>query len=200
MAESMQESGFKARELKDLSVLLALVLQMGNIDFVEAGTGGRDDASFDLQLVGPVAELAELLGCEAADLSNALSTAIIVTRGETIVMKNSASNARDTRDAAAKALYGRLFHWIVGKANAIIAPPADAVIRRNIAILDMFGFENFAVNSLEQLCINVANEQLQFFFNEHVFAWQQQELVRSGVSVHQRAHAHPNPLSIHTSQ
>ena len=53
--------------------------------------------------------------------------------------------------------------------------------RRWIGILDLAGFENFQNNSFEQLCINVANEQLHNFFNQHIFQWEMQEYKKEGI-------------------
>jgi hypothetical protein len=52
-----------------------------------------------------------------------------------------------------------------------------------IAILDIFGFENFTTNTFEQLCINIANEQIQYYFNQHVFACERQEYINENLNV-----------------
>ena len=51
----------------------------------------------------------------------------------------------------------------------------------SISILDLFGFETFDHNSYEQLCINIANEQLQYFFRQHTFAWEMKEYENEGI-------------------
>ena len=59
--------------------------------------------------------------------------------------------------------------------------PSRSGPRCVISILDMAGFENFPQNSFEQLCINAANERLQYYFNEHIFSHELREYHAEGV-------------------
>ena len=83
-------------------------------------------------------------------------------------------------DAIAKALYSRLFSWLVERINSIICKEFDK--KNSIAILDIFGFENFSSNGFEQLCINYANETLQFYFNKHIFKLEQEEYAKEKIN------------------
>jgi len=49
-------------------------------------------------------------------------------------------------------------------------------------LLDIYGFESFQVNSLEQLCINYANERLQLYFVQHYLKDIQAEYLEEGVA------------------
>jgi myosin-3 len=53
----------------------------------------------------------------------------------------------------------------------------------SIGLLDIFGFEENENNSLEHLLINIANEQIQYYFNQRIFFQEQQEYKAEGVPI-----------------
>ena len=68
------------------------------------------------------------------------------------------TQAVDNRDAFAKAFYARLFGWIVTHCNqTLIDPEIASGSFLSLGILDIFGFEDFKHNSLEQLCTKELN-------------------------------------------
>ncbi|KAK2894426.1 hypothetical protein Q8A67_011655 [Cirrhinus molitorella] len=167
---------FTDKENWEISKLLAAILHMGNLTY-EARTYDNLDAC-EVVRCSDLTTAAVLLEVDLKDLMNCLTSRTIITRGETVSTPLSIEQALDVRDAFVKGIYGRLFVWIVEKINAAIYKPPSMelkVVRRSIGLLDIFGFENFTVNSFEQLCINFANENLQQFFVRHVFKLEQEE-------------------------
>uniref|UniRef100_A0A2I2ZV66 Unconventional myosin-VIIa n=1 Tax=Gorilla gorilla gorilla TaxID=9595 RepID=A0A2I2ZV66_GORGO len=167
---------FTDTENWEISKLLAAILHLGNLQY-EARTFENLDAC-EVLFSPSLATAASVLEVNPPDLMSCLTSRTLITRGETVSTPLSREQALDVRDAFVKGIYGRLFVWIVDKINAAIyKPPSQDVknSRRSIGLLDIFGFENFAVNSFEQLCINFANEHLQQFFVRHVFKLEQEE-------------------------
>ncbi|XP_063996285.1 myosin-IIIb-like isoform X2 [Pogoniulus pusillus] len=164
--------GFQEQEQVDMQVILAGVLSLGNVTFVPEESNGSVKVSEASQ--GWLKAAAGQFGVQEDELLKCLVCTMSVTRGEQIQRFHTQQQAEDARDSIAKVAYGRVFGWIVCKINELLAENVDPQVELSeIGILDIFGFENFAVNRFEQLCINLANEQLQHFFNHHIFQLEQ---------------------------
>ncbi|KAK2087629.1 Unconventional myosin-IXb [Saguinus oedipus] len=110
-----------------------------------------------------------------------------VTVNDKLILPYSLSEAITARDSMAKSLYSALFDWIVLRINHALLNKKDveeAVSCLSIGVLDIFGFEDFERNSFEQFCINYANEQLQYYFNQHIFKLEQEEYQGEGITWH----------------
>ena len=142
--------------------VLAAILHLGNASFVGSG---EDDAAF--ASMDAIAVTAKLLGCQTDQLVKAIATLNIKAGLDWISKPNTTTYALYVKDALAKALYSRLFDHIVEAINTSLIYGGEC--RFFIGAVDIFGFECFPVNSLEQLCINFANEKLQRMFTEAVF-------------------------------
>ena len=170
LQQAFDDCGFSAKERDEMNSILAAILQMGNLDFVDGNNG-------DAAVIGNkdcIEIVSRGLMVDQGKLEDALLTALLNMRGEIIVKNNNVDKAANATRATAKSLYDKLFQWLVYKVNLTLR--SDGGVRdaasasTNIAILDIFGFENFKQNGFDQMCINLANEQLQYFFNQHIFA------------------------------
>lgn len=166
--------GFQDDEIDMVNRVLAAILNLGDMEFGELISHDNTDNKARVVDVAPMHRVAQLLGVEAIDLLEALTSNAVVTRGETISRSNTVTEATAARDAMSKGLYGRLFDWMVNQINVLLSFNRPNNENLAIGLLDIFGFENFQQNSFEQLCINIANEQIQYYFNQHIFTWEQQ--------------------------
>lgn len=170
---------FSDKDCWEIFKLLAAILHLGNVNF--EGTILNNMDSCDVLSSSHFSIMAKLLEVDKADLDNSLTYRSLITNRERVSKPLSKKQATDTRDAFAKAIYGRLFVWLFKRMNSAIHKPHtnDSL---NIGLLDIFGFENFNKNSFEQLCINYANEQLQQFFVRHIFKLEQEEYIKEEIS------------------
>ncbi|XP_032429054.1 unconventional myosin-If [Xiphophorus hellerii] len=174
--EAMQVIGIPSDIQTQVLQITAGILHLGNISFIEAGNQSEVEST-DL-----LAFPAYLLGIDPTRLQDKLTSRKMDSKwggkSESINVTLNQEQATYTRDALAKALYARLFDYLVEAINKAIQKPYEEF---SIGVLDIYGFEIFQKNGFEQFCINFVNEKLQQIFIELTLKAEQEEYVQEGI-------------------
>ncbi|XP_014386985.1 PREDICTED: unconventional myosin-XIX isoform X3 [Myotis brandtii] len=179
--EAMLHLGIDTLTQNNIFKVLAGLLHLGNVRFADC-----EDEAQPCQLMddakGSVRTSASLLWLPEDPLLETLRIRTIRAGRQQQVFRKPCSLAEcDTRrDCLAKLIYARLFDWLVSVINSSIYAAPDSWTTF-IGLLDVYGFESFPDNSLEQLCINYANEKLQQHFVAHYLKAQQEEYALEGL-------------------
>eukprot|EP01083_Nonionella_stella_P291786 992606_1 len=165
---------------KDLWSITCGIFNLGNVAFKREGDGF---ASIDPKAQTFLDNLADSWGVQSKAVTDRLTTASMKVMKKTIVKKVSYDDAATNRDSISKGIYENVFLYLCERINAELYQTDEDDIKSIlfIGILDVFGFENFWINSLEQFCINYTNEKLQQFFNYHIIRSEQEEYIKESV-------------------
>ncbi|XP_077275817.1 STKc_myosinIII_N_like and MYSc_Myo21 domain-containing protein ninaC isoform X1 [Temnothorax americanus] len=159
--------------------ILAAILMLGEIRFVEGNNG---EAELDNSKIAN--RVAELLGLDSKKFIWALINYCLIVKGSAIRRKHTCEEAKEARDVLANTLYQRLVDWTINIINYKLSMTRSLYgDKYSISILDHFGLECFSVNRLEQLLVNTLNEQMQYYYNQKVFAWEMQEQEEEDIPV-----------------
>ncbi|GAO52587.1 hypothetical protein G7K_6660-t1 [Saitoella complicata NRRL Y-17804] len=176
---AMRTIGLTQAEQDEIFRMLAIILWLGNVQFVEDHDGNAAIADESVPNF-----VAYLMDVDASAVIKALTIRVMETsrggrRGSVYDVPLNPTQATAVRDALSKAIYNNLFEWIVSRVN--ISMTARSQTAYTIGILDIYGFEIFEQNSFEQLCINYVNEKLQQIFIELTLKTEQEEYVREQI-------------------
>ncbi|XP_065174914.1 unconventional myosin-XIX-like isoform X2 [Sycon ciliatum] len=177
---ALQSVGVSKSVMKDIGALLSALLHLGELDFTE-DVSDSDDLRHGAELLGLSSDLL-LKTISHRQITAGANASLRATAAhcESFSKPCEPAECRNRRDAIAKLVYSRLFDWLVAYVNDSLCssgPDSHAFI----GLLDVYGFENFARNSLEQLCINYANERLHNLFVQRFIKSQQTEYGAEGL-------------------
>ncbi|XP_059228120.1 myosin-6-like [Mustela nigripes] len=167
--------GFTSEEKAGVYKLTGAIMHYGNMKFKQkqreeqAEPDGTEDAD----------KSAYLMGLNSADLLKGLCHPRVKVGNEYVTKGQSVQQVYYSIGALAKAVYEKMFNWMVTRINATLETKQPR--QYFIGVLDIAGFEIFDFNSFEQLCINFTNEKLQQFFNHHMFVLEQEEYKKEGI-------------------
>ena len=174
--DCFKSTNFKEEEIKEIFKVVSAVLLIGNIEIKV------QNSVCTLTNKDVYKNICELLGIDSEPLLDAITRKFIPSEKKYGGCYDL-TKIKSYFDGLAKDLYNKLFLWIVKKLNKTLDLEKACDNYKYIGLLDIFGFECFDKdhNSIEQLCINYTNEQLQQLYIKDIFESDKTEFRREGL-------------------
>ncbi|CAG9766650.1 unnamed protein product [Ceutorhynchus assimilis] len=168
--------GFSPSDIVDIFRVLAVILKLGNLQFVPCNNiDGTDGCTISNDY-----ELFEV--CELLLADNRWIQRILISKQieDGVLTDLSAIEATKVKDTLCRTLYSRLFTWLINRINDSIKSKSLGK-RKFLGVLDLYGFECFNTNSFEQLIINYCNEKLHQFMINICVKEEQEGMIKEGL-------------------
>ena len=173
--DCFKSTNFTQDEISQIFKVIAAVLLIGNLKFkIESNLCVIENEDvFD--------NICSLLSVDNTELLDAITRKFLPSE-QKYSGAYEENKIKNYFDGLAKELYNKCFLWIVQKLNKTLDTKSDEKFKY-IGLLDIFGFECFEreQNSLEQLCINYTNEQLQQIYIKDIFESDKLDFKKEGL-------------------
>ncbi|KAF9531219.1 glycosyltransferase family 2 protein [Crepidotus variabilis] len=176
---ALKTIGFSKRHVAQTCQLVAAILHLGNLEFTIDRHRNEDAAVVrNTELLEIVSDF---LGVHPSALESALSYKTKLVKKELCTVFLDPDGASDNRDDLAKTLYSLLFAWLNEHINQRLCKDDFSTF---IGLFDLPGPQNMSSrpNSLDQFCINFANERLQNWMQKTLFEKHANEYNAEGIS------------------
>ena len=201
--QSFVDLGFKPPEITEILMVLAGIMLLGNLEFSNMSLSDTEACSIKNREITQL--VCDLFGLKEEEIEKTMVWKVREVGKQQILSPLSLRDCEGLRDSLSKNLFEKLFLWLVRRLNLTVFPEeiggnsgtslrevrkSIKIIRKSvmqgetnrnsIGLLDIFGFENFQVNSFEQLCINFTNEKLQQLYVSYIYKSEEAELKAQG--------------------
>lgn len=162
---SLKTLGFQKKHIARMMQLLAAILHLGNIVFIDDPSKGQDAANVKNAEVLSLA--ADFLGVEPHGLELVLTYKTKLIKKDVTTVFLNAEQASKQRDDLAIALYSLMFTWIVEQINLKLC---SENVHSFIGLVDLPGPQTIQGQAkFENYCVNYSNEKFHDFVLSQIF-------------------------------
>jgi chitin synthase len=189
--KTILSSSKQPNRLNQIYQVLAAILHLGNLQFIEDPSNAQD-AAF-IKNTDTLLQVAELLGVDPNALSSVLTFKSKLIKRDITTLFLDPEHASRQRDDLAQSLYCLLFTWLVEQMNQRLTPKNAHSF---ISLLDVPGWitKHPSQQSIgfDQLTFHFIHETLYQFVLTSIFERDRQEYIEQGVSIGSEQNQWPN--------